>query len=571
MKLSELKIKNYCCIGDNEQTIRIDNIVVLIGPNNVGKSTTLRAYEAFSGTGSSLTMSYFHNHSDSKPIEITGTFSEISEADIKQIGTKWIYKHPDYDNVITYKWQWDKCNGDGIKYSWDNEKGEWIEGGMGGWDSKIISCLPTPITINPYENYNSLQEKIIDILTQAVKLTLQNDSGKLDKLIQEFNKLANEVKDGIQDTLKATTDVLDRKLQDIFPNHSVFVQSEAGKINPEKIISEGSHIRIKDPNGIDVPLANQGTGLQRTFLWSAIEALAETGKYKIGKKTLTEDKPRILLIEEPEVFLHPPAIRAAREALYKIAAIPNWQVIITTHSPIFVDVSKPHTTIIRVDKDSEGTHTFSTDKASFEEDERKRLQMIRACHPTINEFFFNDNIILVEGETEQALLSHLKNTTENDFQFHIVNCFGKANIPMFQKILNHFKLNYTVIHDVDSPQCYKNKNWSTNPMWTINQKIFEAAEASGTTDNLIIANTPDFEFQFFGHLQKGDKPFNAIQEFNSDPFKTKPEYLELTGLFKSIKSRSHPRMIKKLDDYNSLIKKYIEENPPTENKEQWTL
>ncbi len=235
MKLAEIKIKNYGCIGDNEQTIRIDNIVVLIGPNNVGKSTILRAYEAFSGNWAPLAMNYFHNHTYSKPIEIIGTFNEISEADIKQIGTKWIYNHQDYGDIITFKWQWDKCNVDAEKYSWDNEGKEWIKGGMGGWDSKIISCLPTILTINPYENYNTLQEKIIDILTQAVKQTLQSDSTKLDSLIQEFNKLANEVKEEIKDTLKITTDVLDKKLQDVFPNHSVIVQSEAGKINPEKI------------------------------------------------------------------------------------------------------------------------------------------------------------------------------------------------------------------------------------------------------------------------------------------------------------------------------------------------
>lgn len=50
------------------------------------------------------------------------------------------------------------------------------------------------------------------------------------------------------------------------------------------------------------------------------------------------------------VFLHPPAIRLAREALYKLANLENWQVMITTHSPIFIDVSKPHTTITRVEK-----------------------------------------------------------------------------------------------------------------------------------------------------------------------------------------------------------------------------
>ena len=36
MKLIELKIRNFGCIDEKGIRIKIDNIVVLIGPNNVG-------------------------------------------------------------------------------------------------------------------------------------------------------------------------------------------------------------------------------------------------------------------------------------------------------------------------------------------------------------------------------------------------------------------------------------------------------------------------------------------------------------------------------------------------------
>ena len=51
MKLRELIIKNYGCIGENELRVVIDDIIVLIGPNNVGKTTVLNAYESFAGAG----------------------------------------------------------------------------------------------------------------------------------------------------------------------------------------------------------------------------------------------------------------------------------------------------------------------------------------------------------------------------------------------------------------------------------------------------------------------------------------------------------------------------------------
>lgn len=566
MKLAELKIKNFCCIGTEELTVNIDNIVVLIGPNNVGKTTVLRAYDAFASTGTPLSEDFFHKYCSENPIEISGTFSEISSEDIAKIGKKWIYSHNSYGNVITYKWVWKNPDEKAQKYSWNEEEKKWEEGGMGGWDPIIASCLPVPLKINPLDDSKSLESKIIEILTQAIKKSIKDDSSKINKLIDEFNSLAEDVKSEIESSLTEATDILKEKLQDVFPDHGVMIQPEAGKVEPEKIIGAGSHIRIIDPNGEKYPLDKQGAGLQRTFLWSAIESLAEIGRYKIGKKSIASDFPRILLIEEPEVFLHPPAIRAAREALYKLSTIPNWQVMISTHSPIFIDVSKPHTTIIRVEKDAKyGTKTFSTEKAEFVGDERERLQMIRACHPTINEFFFSDNIILVEGDTEQAVLNTLKKSYTKNKDIHIVNCMGKANIPLFQKILNHFGVNYTVFHDSDYPKCMRNGKLQKNSMWTLNEKIFSAAKSNPELKNQIIVNIPDFEGQYFGYLQKGDKPYKAILELSNKSFRASNQYIELIRLFDYIKEENHPRKIKEKKDYrifglNYITEKKIEQN-----------
>jgi putative ATP-dependent endonuclease of OLD family len=44
-RITNLKIQNFGCIGANGISVDIDKIVVLIGPNNSGKSTILRAFE----------------------------------------------------------------------------------------------------------------------------------------------------------------------------------------------------------------------------------------------------------------------------------------------------------------------------------------------------------------------------------------------------------------------------------------------------------------------------------------------------------------------------------------------
>ena len=557
MKLIELQIKNFGCIDENGITIKIDDIVVLIGPNNVGKTTSIRAYEMFANSGTILKIDDFYQNNENNPVEIAGVFGEITNEDKQQIGEKWIYKNSDKQDVIKYKWRWEKSGVKGEKYSWCDKEGKWEKGGMGGWDSKIASCIPVPLKISPFDDSIQLENKIVELLTSAVKENVKNDQSKVAKLLDQVNDLANEVKKQIAEELNKTTSRLQKNLNEVFPEHNVDIAPQADKIEVDKILATGTHLNVAGNDGKYYPLANQGSGLQRGFLWSAIEALADTGKMKSGRSTIESEKPKMLLVEEPESFLHPPAVRLAREALYKIAELDNWQVMITTHSPIFIDVSKPHTTIIRVEKNEGATKIFSTEKAQFSDKERERLQMIRNCHPTINEFFFANKVILVEGDTEQVTFSQVK-----EERVTIINCRGKANIPMFEKILNHFGVEYIAVHDLDTPKSKRDGKFIKNSMWTINEKIIE--EANKGLNGKVIVNIPDFERQFFGYLQSGDKPYNAILELQKEERRNVRD--ELEKIANGSLSEKYEREITNVSDYKKLGIDYCNENdvPMTE-------
>lgn len=557
MKLIELQIKNFGCIDENGITIKIDDIVVLIGPNNVGKTTSIRAYEMFANSGTILKIDDFYQNNENNPVEIAGVFGEITNEDKQQIGEKWIYKNSDKQDVIKYKWRWEKSGVKGEKYSWCDKEGKWEKGGMGGWDSKIASCIPVPLKISPFDDSIQLENKIVELLTSAVKENVKNDQSKVAKLLDQVNDLANEVKKQIAEELNKTTSRLQKNLNEVFPEHNVDIAPQADKIEVDKILATGTHLNVAGNDGKYYPLANQGSGLQRAFLWSAIEALADTGKMKSGRSTIESEKPKMLLVEEPESFLHPPAVRLAREALYKIAELDNWQVMITTHSPIFIDVSKPHTTIIRVEKNEGATKIFSTEKAQFSDKERERLQMIRNCHPTINEIFFANKVILVEGDTEQVTFSQVK-----EERVTIINCRGKANIPMFEKILNHFGVEYIAVHDLDTPKSKRDGKFIKNSMWTINEKIIE--EANKGLNGKVIVNIPDFERQFFGYLQSGDKPYNAILELQKEERRNVRD--ELEKIANGSLSEKYEREITNVSDYKKLGIDYCNENdvPMTE-------
>ena len=59
-KLNSLKVKNFRCIGNESVTIDLDDIVVLVGGNNAGKSTILRAYE-LAVSSEKMTLDDFYN------------------------------------------------------------------------------------------------------------------------------------------------------------------------------------------------------------------------------------------------------------------------------------------------------------------------------------------------------------------------------------------------------------------------------------------------------------------------------------------------------------------------------
>ena len=71
--------------------------------------------------------------------------------------------------------------------------------------------------------------------------------------------------------------------------------------------------------------------------------------------------------------------------------------------------------------------------------------------------FFAKKVVLVEGDTEKFVIpfcSYELVDFEKKYDLSannvcIVECGGKNNIHIFMRVLNHFKIPYVVIHDVD--------------------------------------------------------------------------------------------------------------------------
>src|SRR5690554_3982222 len=146
-KLLDITIKNLGCIGSEGLTIALDNMLCLVGNNNTGKSTVLRAYELAVGSERYDISRDRHNSSnENTTVEITVHIPE----GVGNIAEKWKVIDGDL-HIVKSKWTWDET-GSKIRQTFDPTEGEYSEdGNAAGLDNVFTSRLPKPFRVGALE------------------------------------------------------------------------------------------------------------------------------------------------------------------------------------------------------------------------------------------------------------------------------------------------------------------------------------------------------------------------------------------------------------------------------------
>lgn len=108
---------------------------------------------------------------------------------------------------------------------------------------------------------------------------------------------------------------------------------------------------------------------------------------------LTSRSPQVILIDEPQSFLHP---GAARKLIELLKGQTQHQYIVSTHSPTIITAAQPKT-IILITHDGTESHLEHLDGNDAEQ-LRKYLDEIGA---SLADVFGSDGILWVEGPTEE--------------------------------------------------------------------------------------------------------------------------------------------------------------------------
>lgn len=532
MKLQKLIISNFRGLKGENNIIDFANsdIIFLIGQNNVGKSTYLHAYEFFVNPKQVASNEDFYNYDSSNSIVMEGHFlkenDDENDADLSKKGKDtepdWVSKWVDDNSIVRIKKTWKQGGSCFEKETYSPNDNDWVPNGFGGFDTLFSKYAPEPIFINAMEDEKSLQDKVNKLLQDKYLKTIKDNQSEL------YNSALESIKN-LQNAITETNDVrtlnerLNAHFKDIFSNLSLKIEaSKAEEIDLSASFKKNYTVSVGKEGSIrKETFLQNGHGVIRQALFNFISFLKESGD--------DTQKKYLILFEEPELFLHPKITFKLRSSLYDLANNSPYQILCATHSPMMIDVSKPHSSLIRAIKnDDEETRTYQVGEDVFAKDsERKnRVQMINRFNPHICEAFYADEVLLVEGDTETIVYRDLLKRFYPQKEVYVLNTGSKANIPFFQEVLTAFHIKHCVIHDMDTEKTMRKGTEINNPAWAHNKTIWELIERANKIESGLArryVHNANFENAHKYNLLSGkDKPLQAfrfaqtIQDIHAD-------------------------------------------------------
>jgi putative ATP-dependent endonuclease of OLD family len=579
MRLSDLTIRNFRCI--TEIHISIYDFTTLIGPNNAGKSTVLRAIQLLLENQKPELDEWPALAEPLRPIEIEATFTDIKDWERRKPGISGTI----HNNQIQLKYMatrdpenpkkivttyltlkpseliegWSetfkelspevsdiaKRHGITNQASWktvaskeraksaireeaphliQTSDPDWTEEGT-SIPAALQQALPqviyVPAIIDPADAIKPAAKSVFgQLLVRVIVPTIQS-STEYTNLRSALSTLKSKIGDtstqGFQDINRLMKQMSDR-MKEIFP---ATVELAIEEPDFEKLISGIAGLRIND--GTQTPIHLQGHGVQRSVIFAMIETMAQ--QLAASVMDATQTRATVLLFEEPELFMHPHLMRRLKASLVKLANREQFQVICTTHSPFLIEVAEDPRSLVIFKRESlqipPVISQLSTDPLG--EDERVQLRATLDFHPTVCEAFFAQRTVLVEGDTELAILRTLPElaifygiSTEKLNSTTIVSCGGKWTIVPIAKLLKHFEINFRVIHDRDAKGRQENELAELRGFdpYCANHRI---ADATGCTNSThVVQDTIEDTIVWDTERPKKDKPFQLWKRLRDD-------------------------------------------------------
>ena len=396
MQIKSLCIVNFKSIQRLEIT-DIENALILVGKNNSGKTVVLDAIRAVTGN-------YQVQESDfnekKQNIEISMEV-EISKEDLQQFHARGI--------VSSYK-RYDAWERDFLKKlpTFEEEKLAFVcvinrggqiryDDGMHKNNQYIPMILPKLHFVDTTRDISSFQEDLL-IFQKAEELSCLRSNACIFNEAKSCNHCFNCIglinkKSPEELHLQETAKLLEYKIYQLNLNDFAIRMNQNYQKNggvqeivysmqyePDKLFSIQADVWQEDLKRLG-PVEKLGNGMKNIYMLSLLE-------------TYVEDEKRmqsIIMVEYPELFLHPSLQKEASKILYQLSK--KNQVIFSTHSPNMV-VNFTRGQVCQMALDEEG---YSIARQNVDID-----NVLNDLGYSANDFLNVDFVFIVEGKQDKS-------------------------------------------------------------------------------------------------------------------------------------------------------------------------
>ncbi|RHR24188.1 OLD family endonuclease [Clostridium sp. AF19-22AC] len=399
MRITSLRIRNFKSI-QNMYLDDIDNALILVGQNNTGKTAVLDAIRAVGGSYCIRPEDFQENFPN---IEVFVTL-QFEEQDLLRLHERGIVsqyrrleawqkdfrrKLPSFDDqrVLSFEFS---ANKDGrIRYHDGVQKN----------NPYIKEVFPQIYYMDTQRDLDQLQEDLLMLQEDELLKKMRRDCCIFDQsktcnhcfaCIGLINQKKPEELDAFE-----TAKLLDYKLYQLNLGDFAKRVNENFKKNGgqeeiiysmnrdvERMLLVTAEIRNREKSATR-PIGQMGKGMRSVYMLSLLETYAE-GEDRV---------PSIIMVEDPEIFLHPRLQKVSGEILYRLSR--KNQVIFSTHSPnLLANFSSRQIRQTVLDEEGFSTVREKTDISAILDD----------LGYTANDLMNVNFVFIVEGKQDKSRL-----------------------------------------------------------------------------------------------------------------------------------------------------------------------
>lgn len=424
MKITQVEISKFRSIENGK--FYIEDIVGIVGQNNSGKTTVLRALNSFFNPELELQhyLSGANLYSTNRAIpRITITF--------RNIPNKVIYQNYINNGSIIFKQEFNKTRGRLDYYIKDN--GNYI--------------------IAPENLLSELNIDVQFILIPTDRNLSKNNSSILDELLKKYFSIHTARRDTLTPKVKSAYDYLNTNALNkvtkgiegrYLANKGFDIKITTSKPITYELFLNNLEIQITEDSR-DFNISECGSGIQSLVAIAIHRYLAELNHSNF-----------IIGLEEPEINLHPQGQKELIYSLLDEVTNNNIQILFTTHSTVLVDQLE-HTKIILVRKIPDNQRNFKSKilqlSANFwNQYGIQRLQYDKFHRFRNSEFFFASHVIISESPNDSELFRVLLQSKGVNIErkgISVLEISGIKSLKYAFYLLRELEIPKTLIIDKD--------------------------------------------------------------------------------------------------------------------------